>query len=438
MSISSIVFILLFFSGCVASLLVSPFYGILLYALSYFLNPASRWWFHQVPDLRFSLLPMLVIVAGYFFNWKKFDGNSIANAPQTKWLVMMTLTVLLSSAWAVNPNINHILTVRYIKYVIFAFFLYKIVDSPKRMEWFLTIYCAGIFYVSWFSWQMGRTGHGRIERTGAPDSPDVNTAAAMVVTAVPLLLFYLLYGRNKWIKGGALISLTFVLNCLVLMSSRGAFLALIASCVYFTGYALTFSQVSKGIKLKIVIGVIIGTGLFFYLADAVFWDRVATLKNLDTKTGTATRVNFWIATFDMLNNHLLGLGGGGYETLSPNYLPPEWLTKGGSVVGKRSVHSLWFEVLAAFGYHGLLIFLGYISSNFFLMRKLRKYFIQQGAEVYLFLQSVALEAAFVAFLAASTFINRFYSEILYWMPAMIAAYANIYMIKPQRESSKKV
>jgi probable O-glycosylation ligase (exosortase A-associated) len=441
MSVSAIVFILLFFSGCVASLVVSPFYGILLYALNYFLNPVSRWWFHEVPNLRFSLVTMLVIVTGFFLNRKEFEENRLAAAPQTKWIVLMTLAVFSAWLWAVDPVAHNILSGRYFKYIIFAVFLYKIVDSPKRMEWFLGAYCTGIFYISWFGWQMGRTGHGRLEGIGAPDSPDVNQAAAMVVTAIPLLLFYSLYGKNKWIKGGSLVGLAFVLNCLVLMSSRGAFLALVACCVYFAVHALRLSQVPKGTKLKIVIGFIVGAGLFVYLADAVFWGRVATLQNLDTDESGATRVNFWLATFDMLSNHPLGLGGGGYEKLSPLYLPAEWMSKGGGVIGRRAVHSLWFEVLSNYGYHGLLIFIGYISSSFLLLRRLRKYLRQQEAGVYLLLQSVALEAAFVGFLAAATFINRFYSEILYWLPAMIAAYANIYMIKPQRllvsESIKK-
>ena len=432
MSISAIAFILIFFGGCLASLLATPFYGILLYAFEYFLNPASRWWYVSVPNLRFSLVTMIVIVVGFFLKRTDFKDNRILAVPQTKWVLLLCLAVFCSSFWAVDPFMYGILSGRFYKYIIFVFFLYKIIDSPKRMEWFLSIYCLGIFYISWIGWQMGRTGNGRLEGIGSPDSPDVNTAAAMVVTAVPLLLFYVLYGKNKWFKGGALVGLAFVLNCLVLMGSRGAFLGLAACAVYFSLYALSMAKVSLSVKVKIVFGFAGGIALFVYLADAFFWERIVTLTNIDPEEGSGRRVNFWMATFDMLAHHPLGLGGGGYEYLSPQYLPAEWMAQGsGGGVGRRAVHSIWFEVLADLGYHGILIFAGYILSNFLLLRRLRKYLIQQGRDVYYVLQSVALEAAFVAFLVASTFINRFYSEILYWLPAMIAAYANIYMLKPQ-------
>jgi len=432
MSVSAIAFVLIFFTGCAASLFYSPFYGVLLYAFEYFLNPVSRWWYGQIPELRFSMVTILVIVGGYLLKRKDYQDNRIFDAPQTKWLVLLAIIVYSATFWAVDPITHGIYSSRFFKYIIFVFFLYKAIDSPKRMEWFLGIYCLGVFYISWFGWQMGRTGDGRLEGIGAPDSPDVNTAAAMVVSAVPLLLFYVLYGRNKWYKGAALIGLAFVLNCLVLMSSRGAFLALVVCCVYFSCYALSMQKVSMSVKVKLIAGFIGGVVLFVYLADATFWERIITLKNIDPEEGTGRRINFWMATFDMLARHPLGLGGGGYEALSPQYLPAEWMSRGGGVVGKRAVHSIWFEVLAEYGYQGFLIFIGYVSSSFLLLRKLRKYLVQQSNDVYLILQSVALEAAFVAFLAAATFINRFYSEILYWLPAMIAAYANIYMLKPQR------
>jgi O-antigen ligase len=136
---------------------------------------------------------------------------------------------------------------------------------------------------------------------------------------------------------------------------------------------------------------------------------------------------FWLKTFDMLADHPLGVGLMGYQVLSPQYLPAEWLTG-----GVRAVHSTWFEVLSSFGYQGFVMFMGYIGSTFLLARRVRKYLREKGEQFHA-LQLVALEASFVGFLVAATFINRFYGEMLYWLPALIAVFANVYMIKPQRE-----
>jgi hypothetical protein len=41
------------------------------------------------------------------------------------------------------------------------------------------------------------------------------------------------------------------------------------------------------------------------------------------------------------------------------------------------------------------------------------------------LESFALEVGFFAFLGAAFFVNRTYSEMLYWIPALTAVLANI-------------
>jgi hypothetical protein len=342
----------------------------------------------------------------------------------------MVVIVLLAFLWSINPEIHQKMVFRYLKYIFFIFLIYKVVDNQTSLRGCILVYILSICYVAFLAWQVGRTGEGRLEGIGIPDAPDVNGVAAVVVTSVPLVLYIILFSAEKWLKGVAVIALAFVLNALILMNSRGALVGLIASMSWFS--FIIFSQ--KGIrsaKWKLVAGLVCGLFLFVYLADDSFWARMETLQNVDAETGSGHRILYWLKTFEMLGDHPFGMGAMGFQLASPDYLPAEWMASG---EGVRAVHSTWFEVLSEYGYQGLIVFMGYIASTFFLARKVKHYLIKKGERTNM-LQLVALESAFIGFIVASTFINRFYAEIMYWLPAFIAVFANIYMLKPQREES---
>lgn len=428
MSISSLLFLTVFLGASVLCLVRSPAYGIFLYEFVYFLNPQARWWYSQIPHLRYSFIVALMIIVGFLIRNKRFSHNNLFILPQFRWLAALTAIVLLSFMWSIDFSSYKMLSFRYIKYIVFVVLFYKIIDSKRSFDICFWGYVVGVFYICFLAWQMGRTGGTRLEGIGVPDGQEVNGTAAAVVTAVPMLIYMILFSVQRWIQFISLVGLAFVLNGLVLLNSRGAFLALIAAVAFFS-YVIFREKGIKSAKWKLAIGIVGGVLLLLYLADDVFWMRMGTLKGMSTETEGGTRVLFWLKTFDMLADHPLGMGFMGYQILSPDYLPQEWLT-----CGRRAVHSTWFEVLGSLGYQGLIIFIGYISSPFFLARKVKKYLREKGDQDHI-LQLVALESSFAAFLVAATFINRFFAEMLYWLPAFIAAFANIYMIKPQRKEA---
>ena len=428
MSLTSLIFLAVFCGASVLCLSRAPAFGVFLYEFVYFMNPQARWWYGQVPNLRYSFIIIFLILIGYLVRSGQFSFNKFSDIPQFKWIGLLTVIVLLSYFWSVDVLFYEILVTRYLKYIFFAVLFYKLVDSRQHLDIAMMVYLVGIFYICFLGWQMGRTGDGRLEGLGVPDGPDVNGTAAAVVTAVPMMVYMVLFASKKWMQFLALVGLTFVLNGLVLLNSRGGFLGIVASMGWFA--ATIFRE--KGIgsaRWKLVAGMVGGVLLFLYLADDLFWMRMHTMKSMSTETEGGSRMLFWLKTFEMLADHPFGMGGRGYEILSPDYLPAEWLSR-----GKRAVHSTWFEVLAAFGYQGFIAFMGYVVSTFFLARKVKKYLRAKGEQHHV-LQLVALEAAFMAFLVAATFVNRFYAEMLYWLPAFIAAFANVYMIQPQREEA---
>lgn len=420
-----IAFLLIFFGGCAYAIISHPFWGVLVYELHYFLNPPVRWWYGNLPDIRFSMIVASITLIAYFIRAHSFKVNKLADAPQIKWLFLFIIVVIAATMWAVNVEIHIDVLTRFLKVIVFAVLIYKIVDTPRNMEILLSVYLTGIFYISWIGWQVGRSGDGRLEGIGGADCMDANGTAAVVVTAIPLLIFYILFGKKRWVQLTALVGLAFTMNCLILLNSRGAFLAMVAAGVYFT-FHLFAQNVERRVKIKAILGIVVCAILFFYLTDNLFWTRMSTLKNINPDQGAGLRVYFWLKTFEMLKDYPLGLGASGYTLISWKYLPAEWLSG-----GLRAVHSIWFETLAEYGFQGLILFIGFIYSSFSAIRRARLYLILKR-DIYFAFQAIALQASFISLLIACTFIDFLYGEVIYWLPMFMAAFANIHMIKPQR------
>lgn len=424
LSVSAMVYIMVLCAGWLATLYISPFYGVLLYVIEYLVNPPARWWYSGLPHWRYSFIIMALVLLSYLLRKSQFSENRFLALPQGKWLTLMAAVVVITSLWAVDRELHAAFTVRYLKVLLFVILAFKVTDTARKFEALMGAYLLGTGYLSFLIWQTGRTGSGRLEGIGCADSTDANGTAALLSTVVPLLVFYALFTKNRWLQLACATGLAFTLNGLILLNSRGAYLALVASMAYFC--LLVFREKGlRGQKAKIVAGVLAAACLFLYLADEVFWTRMATIKEVgaSAELETHNRVDYWMVTPEMLKQHPLGGGARTYHVLSPHYLPAEWLTG-----GKRAVHSMWFEVMSEYGYHGFCIFLGYVLSVSRLARKVRKHLIEQGDSYHAF-QSAALEASWISMLIAATFINFFYGELTYWLPMFIAAFANIHLYR---------
>jgi len=422
MSLTALIYLLVFFAGVVATLLYSPVFGILLYELQYLVNPPGRWWYANLPDLRYSFFLMVLVAASYLLRHGDYRENRFLAYPQSKWLAAMTLLMLVTYLWALDPQLHLDTIIRYLKVLLFVVVAFKVTDAAWKLESVLGAYLLGIGYLSFIIWQTGRTGSGRMEGIGSADGTDANGTASLVTTAIPILVFYALFARRRWQQVASVGGLAFTLNALILLNSRGAFLALALSGAYFCLFVFREKGL-KGQKVKILAGIVAAACLFVYLADEVFWTRMSTMTEVSAsqEVETHSRIEYWKKTPEMLEAHPLGGGAQTYKILSPYYLPKEWLSG-----GRRVVHSTWFEVLSEYGYHGLLIFLGYVVSTFMLARKVRKRLREDGDTYHLF-QCLALESSWLAMLVGCSFINSLYGEITYWLPMFIAAFASIHL-----------
>lgn len=436
MSKFAVLFLLVFFGGIGAAIFYSGFWAFVVYQLVYFLNPDDRWWSAGIPGLRYSFVTVILMLGILAKNYKQYTEASPWNGqPTLKWIAGLLIIYYVAYLFALNGAAHDRFTFDFTKRIVIIFIAYKIIDSEKALDACMWAYLVGCTYIGYLATITGRNSGDRVEGIGMVDSPDSNgTAAALVPAAVMLMYFawqYKLKGRMVAGFMGA-----FIANGLVLINSRGAFLGVVASLGMFL-MAMIFSRhQGKGQRGTAILMIIVGLSGALYVTDAAFWERMGTLKEQsveNTEASGAKRVQFWLVTFDMLDDRPWGLGIGGYNKLAPLYMSNE--LRGG--VEHRSVHSMWFQGLSEVGWPGFIVFMMILVSLYRMSAKAKK-FVLSRKEYSNYFKILALECALMSFLVAGTFINRFRAEVLYWMILFLALAIKIYYLqRKDDEPSKK-
>ena len=75
-----------------------------------------------------------------------------------------------------------------------------------------------------------------------------------------------------------------------------------------------------------------------------------------------------------------------------------------------------------------------LLSLYRLARKAKKYVMSMD-NTKAYFQILALECAFIGYLAAGTFINRFRAEILYWMILFLAVAIKVYYLQAKKANA---
>lgn len=429
----AIVFLLSYAGAIVASFLVDVSWGIYLYEINYFINLRTRWWFGSIPQVRYTFILAVVIVLSYILTKNKYSENKILDLPQTKWFVMNLILFSLISFWAVFPEMHSRTLKNYFQLLIFLYITFKVIDTPVKFERIIWSFLIGCFYIGWLGHLKGRSFGGRMEIAGPADTGgDGNAVAAVLASAIPILLFYIIKGK-KWQKVISLLFFAYIMDSIVLINSRGSFLGLIVGSLYLLMYYVFLNKKSSmKQKIRIIFGVLVGVCLFVYLTDATFWERQRTIdERMDVGKKGGGRTYAWLKAVELVQQHPLGVGTWGFQYLSPQFMPEAMLSG-----GRRAVHSLYFQCLAERGYIGFIIFMSLVFSNFRLMRKTKRTILLNG-ELTLYYQGIALESSFIVFLTASAFINRLHAEILYMLMLFIGCFGNIYYIKPGKLRTKE-
>ncbi|MDG1734054.1 MAG: O-antigen ligase family protein [Thalassotalea sp.] len=416
MSKIAILFLLSFCSALIATFISNPVFGFYIYELIYFLNPESRWWNTDIPTLKYSFITVTVMWLAYGISYKNFQNNTLRKVPESKWLLAIAITFLITTLFAINRELHIKFIIEYFKMLLTMYVAFKLLDSEKKLQYAIFFYFIGASYIGLEAFNVGRDSMARVEGIGMVDSPDSNTTAASLVPTIPLLIYYA--WQSEWkTKILILCCCLLIVNGLILINSRGAFLGCIIGAGYFLIH-MVFSKYKvphqKLMLVLISIAILLGT---LRLADNSFWNRMNTIESSSSKDSEGSggrRINFWLATIDMMKDHPLGLGISGYQTLSPFYLIEHSTSEDVERQRKRAVHSIWFQSLSEIGWHGLIFFILLLLSIKRHLGIVKKYLIKEKRFKQYYL-AIALEGSFIGFLISASFIDLFRIQVLYWL-----------------------
>jgi len=430
----AIIIILMYVSGLALSFMQGAHWAFYLYQMVYFLNPENRWWSHTMPSFGYSMVTVLVLFFTFIINKKEYVRNNLSKNPQFKWLVMLLIVYWLTYFVAVAPVLHKQAMIDFLKMLLVLSIAYKILDTKKKLEWSMLAYIVGSAYIGYEAFVTGRDWQGRVEGIGLIDAPEANGTAAAIIASLPLMVYFFWWG-NKKIKFALLIFGPVIINGLVLINSRGAFLGGIAGVAIFM-WSMIFSKLKTKYQRSVAIGLlVVGLAGTLSLIDEAFLDRMTTLTNVEDESASGShRYRFWLATFDLIQDNPFGVGAQGYEILSQEYLPEEFFMHG---LERKAVHSIWFQALAEVGWLGVTLFIAVIISSLRSIRAIKKKCLEND-DLSTFYLSQALFSAFIGLLITSSFINQFRVQIIYWCILFVSCLYSIVVINDMKGSEEEL
>jgi len=409
-----------------------PIFGFLAYLWEYYNHPPLRWWGDELPDLRWSFLIASIFFASYSVHGKTIFRREIFRHGSTKWLVaLLGIATMVTVFLAIDPARSRGYVVDIAKLTLLFCLIVGVVNDYTKYRWVTAAIVLGALSWGWDAYSNPHFDSGRLVAIGGPDSFNDNEAAAHVIPTLPFLALFFWQG-NKWQRIIAIVSAPFIVNMLILCNSRGATVGVAVALI--AGLFL----MNWRLRLRMALVAIAAVPLVLALVDQRFIDRQLTLmqfmeEGLDGQEiqndGAANeRVLSWKGGLRLIGDRPLGVGGGGYDLLSPVYAPEVVEAHEGEL---RAVHNTYLWAAADWGIGGLIALLGFIGSALTTLHRIRR----QTTNEQLKIESLALEVALIAFLGAAVFINRMYAEIMYWLIALAASLANIHDASAQSQGS---
>jgi putative inorganic carbon (hco3(-)) transporter len=404
------IFVLILTVFGVGMALRGPFYALQFYLWIAYFRPDTWMW---DPTLLRSL--NLSFTAGAYLILRSLP--SVGKAPFDLRAAMLLCFLVLSGlsawfgllpefAWEQWVDFGKTLAVSYLVYVL----------ASEDLEKFRLTVLVIAFSLGFEAVKQGYANlilnPGGLNTNTLPQLGDNNGVAVGMLMLATLFLALTRTTDHKWLRRLHLFFAVGVLYRGISTYSRGAFLALAA--LMFV-YILRSNQ-----KMKAFVGATLIALIVIPSLPPAFWERMGTMAvssedQLDASS--ASRLHFWRVAVDMANDYpLLGVGYNSYNNIYDRYDFSVGFYGAG-----RSVHSMWFGVLAELGYVGLVLFVLMIVLAVTGMNKVARQAKNGELPMDFYHYAVAIQTAFAACVVGGSFLPFQYIEVMWHFIALSMA-----------------
>lgn len=407
MSKMALIYSVLYLGG-LAGTLIHPFYPFVSYLVFYYLPPHLNWWGRELPDLRYSLIASLFMLASILLLNASVEKVKDERNPALAWILAWGANTVVVTAWAIDVARSWFYTVVCLKLVLLYALIPAAIRTPAHFDAFGAIHVAGATYWGYKAWDDPKRKAGRLRDVGGPDTQNDNQAAGHLLTVIPFAILYVVTEKRKLQRALYAVGGAFVINVFILCNSRGATVGMLAG-----GIAAIFLA-GKGRRKKLAGVAILGSAAVLYLADPEFIARQQTTVNATDNSAESRKV-MWAAGLQMARDYPFGGGGRTFHILSPQYIPD---IVAESKAGERSPHNTYIQLLTDWGFHGAALYLVFMFMTLRMLHRIRK---RMPDNAWYFYRSLTVEVALVGTMTAAFFSSRLYGESIYWMCALAFA-----------------
>jgi len=372
MPLKTILFAVGFVLVCVGALF-SPIIGMAGYVLHYHISPERHWWEAPLSSwgIRYSFILAICLVVGFAlkFRWLRYGKNFFTTH---EVLVVLFLAVIwfsaiigegapenLSATGEVAKSVVDPPEIKFTKVVIFLLVLTHLATDMKSLKIFLWTLILGVLYLSWQGYWAPRSMFvtGRLEGIGGPDFADSNSFGGHLAACLPII--GVMFLRSSW-KGKLVCLVTGVLavNAIILTRSRGVTVAIAG------GMLAAVLAAPKDLRKMILVSVIVAAIGGYALTDPGFWRRAETITADERQRDASaqSRIDIWMASLRLLEDHPLGVGAGNFPGAIHGYLPQ---------YAPKDAHNSYVLCYSELGVQGIIVYLLVIGSSVHILWRIR-------------------------------------------------------------------
>lgn len=413
----------IFLIFCVACTVLAfvrhPIYGLYFYLAATYVFPPGRWWGYIFGETRWSLIAAGVTMLAVFFHRGKLQVKPVwlANTPAmvfalyAGWMCIQYPLVLDVETHFRGTSI-------FVKSLAAFWFVYKIVDTKERARDALLAHLLGCGLLGILAYVSGRSLGDRLDGVGGPGIDDANTLGMYFATGA-LVGLGLILTEGGWRRWLSLACIVIVMEGMVLVNTRGAFLGLVAGGLVL---ALVKAKTHRRLFWSLAFVGLIGLAS---IVDQKFVDRMWSIEKIasdsdEIDTSARSRIVVMQAQWRMFFDYPLGSGHRGTETLSSRYLDREWLAFNSSGEGARSSHNTFMTALVEQGVLGASLFVWLALWTPLAMVRLRRMEAIHGDPQITTLGAAVVGALTAVFVAGNT-ADFLLVEVQFWLFAIFVS-----------------